>query len=116
VLQTETHCYELKQSALSPFVNKRSGDFCSDLDGLHVDVVANTQLIEQHESLPTLDPGSRANRQGHLSPFALGEDNRAFAQARSCPAPVDPDRRDGPPVLLQQGAALVLSYRWPHHG
>jgi hypothetical protein len=83
---------------------------------LHVDVVANTQLFEQHEALPTLDPGSWANRQGHLSPFVMGEDNRAFAQARSCPAPVDPDRRNSPPVLLEQGAALVVSYRWQHEG
>jgi len=38
----------------------------SDFDGLHVDVVADAQLLEEHQALPTLDPGSRANRQGHL--------------------------------------------------
>jgi hypothetical protein len=65
-------------------------------------------------ALPPSLQGVRAS--GHLSPFTLSEDNLAFAQARLCPVPVDPDRRNGPPVLLELGAALVVSYRWQHHG
>jgi hypothetical protein len=45
--------------------------FRSDFDGLQVDVVANTQLLEENQALLTLDLGSRANRQAYLTPFGL---------------------------------------------
>jgi hypothetical protein len=62
------------------------------------------------------DRTCRRSVHGHLPTFALGEDNGILAKARSCPAAVDPNRRAGLPISLEQAAALVLSYCWQDYG